>query len=328
MELEDSKNQKKRDISFDAAKGLAIFSVVLIHSINFLRWSNPILSHVIVSFYMPIFFLISGYFGYNSKYGAKAIIAKRFKELIIPYLTIGLAINLFGAYLFGYNVLDHYILDESKGGFWFLVVLFFCFVFFAIAKKLNKDNYKELLSLMILVYLCFFILAFLLPSWAYDAFSLPSFRKYLPFFIMGLFLRKKEHVIHPWSKNILIGSGIIYLSLIWIPVNKTIAGMVLWSICALGGCLFIINIFKCFPSFSKLFSFWGRFSLTIYIYHYIIMYILKVIIPPLSDICYHTQYIPAIINTGFIILAIAVTSICAYIGRLCDNWKFKTYLGL
>ena len=318
----------KREICFDAAKGFAIFAVVLIHSINFLKWSNPVISHVIVSFYMPIFFIISGYFGYNKKYTAKDIISKRFKELIIPYLTIGLLINLFGLFLFDNNLLHHYILDESKGGFWFLIVLFFCFVFYACTKKLSKGNDKVLFSLMIFVYLCFFILAFLSPSWAYDAFSLPSFRKFLPFFIIGLYLRKKESIFHPWSKKMLIISGIIYFSLIWIPVNKNISGMFLWSICALGGSLFIINVFKFSSSLSKLFSFWGQFSLTIYIYHYILMYILKAITPPLSEMCCSSQLMPVIINICFIILAAIITSICAYIGKLCNTWKFKIYFGL
>lgn len=113
-----------RDSSFDAAKGLGIYAVVLIHSINFLGWENPVLSHLIVSFYMPVFFFISGYFGYSKKRSASEIITKRFKELVVPYLTVGLVMKVLVNLIFNTGFLNNYLLDESKGGFWFLLVLF------------------------------------------------------------------------------------------------------------------------------------------------------------------------------------------------------------
>lgn len=170
-----------RDISFDAAKGLAIFAVVLIHTINFFEWKNAFLSKIIVSIYMPIFFLISGYFGYTKTKKPKEILTKRFKELIVPYLTIGLIINIVVHYVFDVDFLHHYILDESKGGFWFLLVLFAFFCCYATSLKISRGNDMTILGILFLFYLVFFVLAFTAPKWAYDAFSLPSLRKFFLF---------------------------------------------------------------------------------------------------------------------------------------------------
>lgn len=66
----------KRDLGFDAAKGFAIYSVVVLHIINFLGWRNDNILHYIVSYYMPIFFFISGYFGYKKDLDACLVIKK------------------------------------------------------------------------------------------------------------------------------------------------------------------------------------------------------------------------------------------------------------
>lgn len=49
--------EKKRDISFDIAKGIGMFLVVMGHVHGMNRTYG-----VIYSFHMPLFFLISGYF--------------------------------------------------------------------------------------------------------------------------------------------------------------------------------------------------------------------------------------------------------------------------
>lgn len=269
-----------RDSSFDAAKGLGIYAVVLIHSINFLGWENPVLSHLIVSFYMPVFFFISGYFGYSKKRSASEIITKRFKELVVPYLTVGLVMKVLVNLIFNTGFLNNYLLDESKGGFWFLLVLFFFFFCYAVALKVSKGEDKVLFGIMLILYLLFFVGAFVAPKWAYDAFCLPSLRKFFPYFIGGMLVRKYSSHVSFWSVKNLVITGIIYALLLLIPIEKTIPGLIIWSVCAFFGCLFIINLFKSLPFECKLLSFFGQYSITIYIYHYIFMYILKSVTPP------------------------------------------------
>lgn len=255
----------ERDSSFDSAKGLGIYSVVLIHIIDYLGWRNGLLSHVIVSYYMPVFFVISGFFTYNDKYSSRDLIRKRFKELICPYLTIAIVINFYRTVILGGEFWNHYLFDESKGGFWFLVVLFIYNCFFAIAKEISGKNSNMFFIVLISIYLFFLLITPYVPYFYYELFSLPSIRKYLPFFIFGMLIRKYEQEVKPWSKQSYVLSGLIYFSLLMFPFSKTYFGLIIWSICATAGSIFIICTFKHFSYLSFPFSGIGKYTLTIYI---------------------------------------------------------------
>lgn len=270
----------QRLIQFDSAKGLAIFSVVLIHLNNFLGIQNHLMAHIIVSYYMPIFFLISGFFGYKSEISGYSLLLKRFKELILPYLTIGILINLLACKLFELSFFDHYLFDESKGGFWFLLVLFFFYILYFTARKLSKSNDNMMFAILLIFYVISFVVCAFSSQYYYSLLSLPSIRKYLPFFIVGLFLRKIYYKHSLFSNTFFFISCILYGITILLPFDKTYLGQMVWSVCALSGSVLILNIFKRYRLPNKPFASMGQFSLTIYIYHYDFMYIIKAITPP------------------------------------------------
>lgn len=87
----------------DYAKAIAIFLVVLLHT-----HCDYELTKIINAFVMPLFFIVSGYlfsFDRNPRYGAFA--AKRFRQLVVPYLWINLV-----AYVAWVVVLRH-VGDDS-----------------------------------------------------------------------------------------------------------------------------------------------------------------------------------------------------------------------
>lgn len=257
-----------RDLSFDAAKGFGIYSVVLCHTVTFLGWENEWLLHYITSYYMPIFFFISGYFGYKEIFNPKKLIVKRFKELIIPYFSVGLIINLCWCWVSDISFWNHYLTDESKGGFWFLLVLFVYFLIYGTAKYIAKQNDNILLFILLISYFVVFILASIVPKDIGHLLTLNSIRKFFPIFIIGLLVRKYETMLKPWNTLCFAVSGSIYITILLLTSKipeKTYLNMILWSIGAIFGPIFYLNIFKRFRIPRTLFFFPGRYSLTIYI---------------------------------------------------------------
>ena len=100
---------KERISWIDYGKSMAIFLVVLLHT-----HCDILVDSVINAFVMPVFFFMSGVvFDYdrNPRYGVFA--AKRFRQLVVPYLWINLL-----AYLSWLFVLRHYGADAGSDVSW------------------------------------------------------------------------------------------------------------------------------------------------------------------------------------------------------------------
>ena len=78
---------KKRDVAIDIMKAIGIMSVIVGH----LR-TSPIISSVVYSYHMPLFFLVGGYF-FRPKPNIRETAAKDFKRLVIPYLFTALVLS-------------------------------------------------------------------------------------------------------------------------------------------------------------------------------------------------------------------------------------------
>ena len=132
-----------RDFRIDAMKGLAIILVVLGHAMQLYdpRLMNSLPRLVIYSFHMPLFFFLSGYVAFAStrKYTAGKLLSKRFKNLVIPFLSWYFIIGAAWILLFSDIGLRQYswtLVDNPIAGRWFLLVLFWCFVLLVLANWL------------------------------------------------------------------------------------------------------------------------------------------------------------------------------------------------
>lgn len=80
---------KMRDQLLDALRGIAILIVIFGHALQSANGRSPanVVFNVITSFWMPLFFLISGYAsGFSSGKDFKAGALSLFKRLVVPYL--------------------------------------------------------------------------------------------------------------------------------------------------------------------------------------------------------------------------------------------------
>lgn len=82
---------KERDATFDIMKGIGILLVMTCH---FFGWDHPVLSQVILSFHMPLFFFVAGYFSkaYVDRPTSWSNIKHFFKRLVPPMVVTQLAI--------------------------------------------------------------------------------------------------------------------------------------------------------------------------------------------------------------------------------------------
>ena len=82
--------QKKRDILLDMMKGVGILLVVFAHT------HHGIANSVVYLFHMPLFLMLSGAaLVYASRFSLK----KKFKGLIVPYLTFSILSFLYWAFV-------------------------------------------------------------------------------------------------------------------------------------------------------------------------------------------------------------------------------------
>ena len=132
-------DRQTRDISLDYAKGIGIFLVILGHAICYTDCSNDAryINHIIYSFHMPLFFMISGMLLYK-KINSTEIIRKKeatkmCNRLLIPYFTWSFIYLLPGSLLHGGISWERIIAVISFRGvapIWFLGALFFAEILF------------------------------------------------------------------------------------------------------------------------------------------------------------------------------------------------------
>lgn len=82
---------KERDVTFDIMKGIGILLVIVCH---FVGWNHPYLSQFIISFHMPLFFIVAGVFSKpyvdwpSSKAHVKRYFARLYPAFAITQLLI------------------------------------------------------------------------------------------------------------------------------------------------------------------------------------------------------------------------------------------------
>lgn len=127
---------KERILYWDVIKCFAIFMVVWGHSIEFLQpdtskgWSDPVAA-MIMSFHMPLFMTVSGYFAKSVFYsGIKEMITKKSRQLLLPSVSIYFLIGVILIFLRRQEFLPamNSLLGYCLVSFWFLKALFIFYV--------------------------------------------------------------------------------------------------------------------------------------------------------------------------------------------------------
>ena len=210
-------NESNRNITIDIMKGWGILLVVLSHSIvinsktDLILFNNG-LFNMIQSFFMPMFFLISGYLTYN-KVGnwdwAKKHMSKWFLPLVMFTLIYFVCAQLFPN-LVGFRGLEgmsfpDYIVNIVTGGFsglvlWYLWTLVLCYF---VAYELENGRLRLKVP-FIIQFISAIVLMNLIPS---DQLGLFSLKWYGIYFLIG-------YALHHYSVN----KKLSYIALIAFPL--------------------------------------------------------------------------------------------------------------
>ena len=191
----------KRIEYIDALRGFAILLMVVGHVIPNLYLNKqivlPNLQTWIYTFHMPLFFTISGYFIYrDSKITAKEAmnqIYKKFLQLLLPAFVMSLL------YSFIWKT-------DFSNNYWFLYALFkfylFCVIIQYINSRLSIKNDYILFAEFVLLYVLLNMLTYVKLLYVFgDYWILTDNIGYLPFLVLGVFLRKFNKVNNWFKEN-------------------------------------------------------------------------------------------------------------------------------
>lgn len=286
-----------RRIDFvDLAKCFSILIVVVSHIyIDFARYDGKYMPYgdFFYTFFMPLFFLLSGMF--FKDYGSfKKFAIRKTNTLLVPFLFFYLitcvlpvfVLNPMGITLDGANdasVLWAFLNQRTltNGPLWFLLCLFWMnLMFYAVmlvATKLSKDKMVAKVSLLVSLSLLCGIIGFVLGQqhlhlWMFSDTALSC----LPFFCMGYILRKFTNILYPgkWDKYLLLLVGLLaavtYVlrgGMDWYVNDPNAKSMLRIYLGGLAGTMMVLFLAKSIGRLPLL-SYWGRYSLVILCTHF------------------------------------------------------------
>lgn len=231
----------KRLDYLDVAKGIAIIFVMMGHSCGF-----PFkLTNVLTAYYMPLFFLISGYV-YSEKNDVKTNICKRTKRLVVPYFGYSVFL-LFVSMLFGdvrslekfktailgiiysrsyiypeWNLSREPIMTVMNGPMWFLTaMLCTSIVFFVLVRKQRSGMQWGVICIMLFALACIFRRLPILLPWSLDTVPVLTI-----FMLTGYFMKKKNWLqvkVNGVFLSLMAIMEVIYLFLVKIYVSSNIS---------------------------------------------------------------------------------------------------------
>lgn len=205
----------------DAMRGFSMIIVVFGHvllSMGIGGYSS-FLSSILLTFRMPLFFFVSGFFSYRvitwwSRNRVLDILKRKIQAQIICTLVFLL--------VYQYVTCGEINLDHGFGGYWFTIVLFQMYLLYLFLSLLSRLIHHNIVipGLIIASLLGIAILtSYSRDSWVWEFFCWENLTKYLQFFTLGLICSKYRHLCFRLLEN-----GVFCL----IAVVGWIICMILW----------------------------------------------------------------------------------------------------
>lgn len=298
MSITNTATPTKRIEYIDALRGFTMILVVFHHVLLFsFNINDSLVNDIIVSFFMPLFFFISGLMGYkegvvwNRKTWGSMTKSKIF-GLLIPTLILGLI------YTYAYRNLcfSSFVTDVYKLGYWFTITLFEMFLILYTVNVLVYTSQSKIFKLrqqIVLITLAslFFLSLFIinqfpaLQMWSVTLGFTLTF-KWFVFFVFGYVCSINKETFLRFLKNRYFAFAIIFLYVIGFYVNRvciypninmnTIFRMGYHIISILIGVLGVLIVYNTFRIYQDsldkkvggILQYIGKRTLDIYLLHY------------------------------------------------------------
>lgn len=324
--------QKKRDISADFFRGLAMLLVVLGHTVSGCTkdYENSLIFNIIWTLQMPMFMLISGYVTRYSRNidSVKGLL----KYLLSKTLAYMLPFAVWTFLVRGVILRQTYFFDiknllwNTDAGYWFLISIWSISVIFSISRYIASRISKKFNVILTLVFCAVFSSAIALVGLTYGMsfFAIKYTLYYTPFFLLGyvfsqLYVSFGKEKWFSMSVDIAVFlSVVLYFLLImrfnFYTQNDSVINIALRASASVFGCISLIGLLNGIASksptnkLSKFILFIGTNSLGIYVCHSLFLSLLKPESLPLLST--FAGYITVIVN---FIATVAVTSLAVYL---------------
>lgn len=282
----------------DALRGFTMILVVFTHVeiFSFMKSYSSFIYEIIVSFYMPLFFFISGFMANKEVWNAKIwlrMCGKKMRTLLVPTLIFGIV------YSFTYLKVDFvsFVTNDYKLGYWFTIVLCEMFILvytmnFALYhlnhKILNSRKVIVMMFISILLYLVRLIPGYLSSySRVYSILVLHFTSLYFPFFAFGYICSMYKDIFNKvldhkyFAALVIISFAVLfYIRENLLPnlgggVLVSLLGIIVPLALGIAGLLIVYNFFRVYAdSFSsdkglgRALQYIGKRTLDIYLLHY------------------------------------------------------------
>jgi acyltransferase len=300
----------------DVIRGITILLVVMGHS-----GLPDNVNYLFQTFRMPLFFLMSGYLFSNRKYlsNFNLLLKSKITTLLLPYLfacTVFLA--LFYIRFYGNNpsigFFDPIIGILYGNGqwltvdppLWFLLCLFWSLIFYYLySKYLKQPKFFTNFSVLLLIGFCGWIISkFVILPWGLDIALINVL-----FLFIGNQMKEKNviHQMKQYNRKIILCLFILLVVFVasyyfnsTVNMNKRMYGnLLLFYTGGISGSLLVIavtNQLVRFKGFVKVFSFMGKESLAILIFHATIGFIVAL---KINELLFKTGEVHWVLNTVF-----------------------------
>lgn len=304
----------------DRLKGFAMLAVVFGHVCLwcFQDAFHPELQAFVSSFHMPLFMFLSGLMISAPPVGRKAL--AKFIQFMLPVLTVGV---VYICYID--STLAHYLVNDSKGGYWYLFVLAAYYLlllpFHLTARLQGRRRLLTDIGLAFFILLAMLAVYVLLPKPANDLLTLYKMINFWPAFMLGFFFRRYQltdrMMRHNWIFSLCLA---LYVCCMFIDH----AG-VFYYIFVPMGLVALVVYFWLFKSrehndsvIERELARIGRGSLDVYIYQYFFLYSVK--LSPLGRWFVETD------NVLLEVLTVLVFAVIITYVSLLTGWVLKRSL--
>lgn len=258
----------------DSIKGFAILLVVMGHVLDAIglnpleSGSEPknLLWRMIMSFHMPLFFMVSGFLGekvMQSWSDFANFCVQKAKRLLLPFVVTLVVMSLF------YGRLCHY---------WFLLSLFQLSIFWMVLSTiLRKINGANRLSVDVVFVFAVFLIIRISHIFDYGVCFKIDFLKFiqycyfLPYAVGALMFKHREILSYVGKSSIFTISLLVWIVLFSLDnIGVPLVGK-LDFVASVAMCFAVFHVFMkgIHPKLEKCFSYLGRQSLPIYILHFV-----------------------------------------------------------
>ncbi|MCM1336208.1 MAG: acyltransferase [Candidatus Amulumruptor caecigallinarius] len=341
-----------RQVWIDCLRGFTMLLVVLVHCENHLYMKAPAaissFSSFYVSFMMPLFVFISGYFSYSPHLRLNAAelhyaIMRRMKMLLIP-TAIFMVLFYFAYSLPKGHSFYHLLCDPYKGLGWFTLIIFECFAvaapFVALLNSGLISRRAALLLMILIACLSLYVHSRLwgntsdLGDW-FNIITHPRVFELFFYFMAGIVARVALRVMRP-----------PYVSLwVLVPMFAVSFGAIIWIAPMLKSYYFdwrivpfiLMSIFALFFLFARLrdvlteenrigrfLSYLGRNTLQVYLMHLMIVNVFDfAVIQDLYD--WGSLNLDAMLPFN-IALTIGIAALCLYLDKLFARTRVYRYV--